>query len=177
MNKTERTELKGVIGRRMKVLRADIETRRRELYITIDEQLDAEYHDELKKYNDVRGLAEAEVLAANRAVNDLWRKHYPDAWPDTADKMLVAAQHPTGPSKERTRERLARRAKVDAIVSAAYTELERKEADLREELATGALESADAKEFMARIPTVGELVPASRLEQLTADASGEEPAR
>lgn len=178
MNKTERIELRGIIRRRMKVLRADIEARRRELYLDIDAQLDREYEADVKQWDDLQFLVGQARDEANRKVNDLYRQHYGrEVWGDKADKALVSVQAPAGPKRERTIEKTQRRARVDATVAAAYVEMDRREADLLEELATGALESAEAKEFLARIPKVSELVPASRLEELAANITDEDDPR
>lgn len=174
MNRTERTELRGVIKRRMKVLRADIEARRRELYLDIDAELEREYEADVKKWDDLQFLVGQAVDETNRRVNDLYRQHYGfEVWGEKYDRHLIAAVAPESPKGERYVERTTRRARVDSTVAGAFVELDRREADLLEELATGALESAEAKEFMARIPKVSELVPASRLEELTANVTDE----
>lgn len=179
MNKSERTELRGIIRRRMKVLRADIEARRRELYLDIDAQLDREYEADLKRWDDLQFIVEQAIDEANRKVNDLYRQHYGrEVWGDKHDKRVVAAVGvPESPKRERHVDKTNRRAKVDATVAAAFVELDRREADILEELATGALESAEAREFLARIPKVSELVPASRLEELTANVTHDDDPR
>lgn len=174
MNKSERTELRGIIKRRIKVLRADIEARRRELYLDIDAQLDREYEADVKRWDDLQFVIGQAVDEANRKLNDLYRQHYGrEVWGDKTDKTLVSARAPESPQRERHSEKTNRRAKVDSTVATAFVELDRREADLLEELATGALESAEAKEFLARIPKVSELVPTSRLEELTANVTDE----
>ena len=57
---------------------------------------------------------------------------------------------------------------LDAQARGALLTLERQEADLLRQLALGALESEEARAFLASIPTVGELVPASRLAEIEA---------
>lgn len=176
MNKTERTELRGIIRRRIKVLRADVEARRRELYLDIDAQLDREYEAATKRWNDLQFVVGQVIDEANRKVNDLYRDHYGrSVWGDKVDQNLVGSRAPGGPVASQMKDKMSRRAKVDATVAAAYVELDRKEADLLEELATGALESAEAQEFLARIPKVSDLVPASRVEELVANVLDEEP--
>jgi hypothetical protein len=165
VNKSERTELRGIIRRRMKVLRADIEARRRELYLDIDSQLEREYEADLKKWDDLQFIIREAIDEANRKINDLYRQHYGrETWGEKHDKHMQV-------------EKMQRRAQVDSTVASAFVELDRREADLLEELATGALESAEARDFLARIPKVSELVPASRLEELTANVTDEDDAR
>lgn len=178
MNKGERQELRGIIRRRMKVLRADIEARRRELYLDIDNTLEGQYQDELKQWDSTQFLIQQAVDEANRKVNDLYREFYGrQRWGETHDKAVVTAARMSGPERERQVEKMAGRAKVDATVAKAFVELDRRETDLLEELATGALESAEARQFLDRIPSVSELVPASRLEQLTANVTDENDTR
>lgn len=178
MNKTDRTELRGIIRRRMKVLRADIEARRRELYLQIDNQLERDYEADLKRWDDLQFLVQQAVDEANRKANDLYREHYGrEKWGEKYDRPVVTADKPKGPARERQTEKTKRRAEVDSTVANAFVELDRCETDLLEELATGALESAEAKDFLARIPKVSELVPASRLEELTANVTDEDDDR
>jgi hypothetical protein len=178
VNKSERTELRGIIRRRMKVLRADIEARRRELYLDIDSQLEREYEADLKKWDDLQFIIGEAIDEANRKINDLYREHYGrETWGEKHDKEMIGARTPDGPKRERQVEKMQRRAQVNSTVASAFVELDRREADLLEELATGALESAEARDFLARIPKVSELVPASRLEELTANVTDEDDAR
>lgn len=163
---------------RIKVLRADIEARRRELYLDIDAQLDREYEADIKAWDDLQFIIGEAVDEANRKVNDLYRQHYSrEVWGEKTDKRLVTAVAPEAPQRQQNRKTYSRRAEVDATVATAFVELDRREADLLEELATGALESAEAREFLARIPKVSELVPASRLEELTANVTNEDDLR
>ena len=55
--------------------------------------------------------------------------------------------------------------------------LDRQEADLLRTLAVGALESEEARAFLAAIPTVGQLVPAARLAELDHDGKVVGPQR
>lgn len=54
-------------------------------------------------------------------------------------------------------------------VASATLRVHRQEADLLKSLATDALQSDAAQAFLAAIPTVAELVPAARLEELEAE--------
>jgi hypothetical protein len=57
---------------------------------------------------------------------------------------------------------------IDAQARGAQLALERQEADLLRQLAMGALETEEARAFLRAIPSVGELVPASRLAEIEA---------
>ncbi len=164
---SERAELRRIIRQRTKVLRADIEARRTELVTELDRQLEAETSADMKRWNDVQGAIEEAVKEANRKANDLYREFYgADRWGISADKTVVYAQKPEGPPTERNNERRRRMRDIEAKVAGAHAELERREVTLLEELAIGALESAQAKDFLARIPTVAELVPSYRMAEL-----------
>lgn len=74
----------------------------------------------------------------------------------------------TKAERDELRRIIRQRSKVlRSDIDARRVELERREVTLLEELAVGTLESAEARDFLARIPTVGELVPSYRLAQIT----------
>ena len=58
--------------------------------------------------------------------------------------------------------------RITAQVKGALLRLDRDEADLLRTLAVGAIESEEARIFLDRIPTVGELVSSARLAELEA---------
>jgi hypothetical protein len=62
-------------------------------------------------------------------------------------------------------------ADLSAKVKAALLKLDRDEADLLRNLSMEAIESEEARSFLSRIPSVGELVPAARLVELEASIS------
>lgn len=73
--------------------------------------------------------------------------------------------HDQTPRKDRLR---ALFAELDAASAAAKQRLDVEEVEMRTVLAVETLETDQAKRFLDRIPTVGELVPASRLHELVA---------
>ncbi len=167
MLKSDRDELRRIIRQRFRVLRADVDARKAELVSELDSRLDAKYEQDLKLFNDTEYLVDEAVREANRKVNDLYRAHYgADRWGTDRDKALVSSQRPASPERAQGAERSKEVRSIEAMVASAYTELERREVQLLEDLAVGALESAEAKEFLAKIPTVGELVPAARLNEI-----------
>lgn len=170
MNKSERDELRRIIRQRTKVLRADIDARQAELIAEVDQRLDRQYTSDLKRWDDTQTLVNEAVLEANRRVNDVYRGFYgPEVWGERADRKVVFASPLDGPKKGQTIDRQKSVREIEVKVAQARTELERREVRLLEELAVGALESTDARDFLARIPTVGELVPSHRLAELTFD--------
>jgi hypothetical protein len=67
-------------------------------------------------------------------------------------------------------------AAIEAQIEGALMRLDREEADLLRTLAIGAIESEEARNFLSAIPTVAELVPASRLAELEASLTIEDGA-
>lgn len=167
----ERNELRRIIRQRTKVLRADIDARRAELVVELDRQLKAETAADMKRWDDVQVVIKLAVEEANRRANDVYREFYgTEKWGVTHDRVVVHASTPDSPDGERRVDRREGLRQIEAKVSSAQAELERREVTLLEELAVGSLESAEAKDFMARIPTVAELVPSSRLAEITGGA-------
>lgn len=167
MNKAERDELRRIIRQRTKVLRADIDARQAELISELDRQLDEQYAAELKRWDDTQMLIKEVVKEANRRANDVYRDYFGrEQWGERHDRGVISALAHAGPKQGQFADRNKAIREIDAKVAQARTELERREVALLEELAVGALESADARQFLSRIPTVGELVPSHRLSQL-----------
>lgn len=170
MNKSERDELRRLIRGRIKVLQADISTRRAELISELDQHLEGQYAAEMKRYDEGQFLIAEAVRAANRTANDVYREYFgKERWGEKADKQVVSAQQIEPPTREKSKERTTGVRAIEAKVLHARTELDRREQQLLEELTIGALESQDAKDFLARIPTVGELVPSSRLNEIAGE--------
>lgn len=168
MNKTERDELRRLIRARFKVLRSDVEQRKAELLAELEAEITAKFADEDKRWNDAMYVIEQARLEANRKINDVYRGLIPDLWGEHAERDVVTVRHAMKPNHQRGVLRIQGEKQIDARCRAALLELERREVDLLTELATSALESAEAVAFMGRIPTVSELVPASRLREIEA---------
>lgn len=164
MNRTERDELRRLIRARFKLLRSDVEQRKAELLAELETTITERFAAEDKAWADANFLVEEAAREANRKANDIYRGLFGERWgnPHT-DKMIVYAAEVKHPKGDRTALRIEGMKTIDAKVKAALLELERREVDLLSDLATTALESAQARAFMGRIPTVSELVPASRL--------------
>lgn len=167
MNKTERDELRRLIRARFKVLRSDVDQRKAELLAELEQEITAKFADEDRRWNDAMYVIEQARLEANRKINDVYRGLIPDLW-GGHDRDVVTVRHAGRPNHQRGVLRIQGEKQVDARCRAALLELERREVDLLTELATSALESAEAVAFMGRIPTVSELVPASRLREIEA---------
>ncbi len=166
ITKAERTELRSVVRHQFKVLRAEVQQRRAELYAQIEQEVAERFRAEDQQRESLQHAVREAVLACNRQINDLLYEHEIQAR-SGAERMWVREPLVSlPPSSQRTHLRQAAVAKLDAQVKGAYLSLERQEADLLRDLATSAIESAEARQFLAQIPSVGELVPATRLTEL-----------
>ena len=173
ITKSERAELRTLIRHRFKVLRGEVAQRERELMAELEQKITAAYADDDKLWADIGFSIDQHVLEANRKANDTIRNAIgKDAWPqelrlitatDTRNARVRALQVGLPPAGQARREGLAR---IEATVKAANLTLDRQEVDLLTRLATGVLESDEARAFLAEIPTVSALVPADRLLEL-----------
>lgn len=179
ISKAERTELRSVVRQQFKVLAAEVQQRRAELVADADRQVAARYADDDKAWREAEWLIEEAAREANRKANDVMRGLLGDAWPASHDKVLVSAAprlRQMQPTEERTEARSAMVHRIDAQVRQAQLSLARQEANLLTDLASDAVESAEARAFLRRIPTVSELVPAVRLAELEQRLGEEESA-
>lgn len=168
MTKQERAELKAVIKNRFKILRQDVDARRAELNAQLLETIKSKFEANDQAWNDALFLIGQAVDEANRVANDVMRKTY-EGWPDKVDRQLVARTNQLEkPADDRRALYREHEAALNAQVQDAYAALLRQEGDLLERLVIGALESDEAREFLSSIPTVAQLVPASRLAELAA---------
>lgn len=172
MNKGEREELRRLLRSRFKVLRADVAARKAELQKELQAQIVAEYAAMDKMYDEVQFAVGQAADEANRKINDLCRELYGrEIWGERHDRRMIAVTDLPKPGlNERAQRRRAGEAEIETRVTAALLQLDRRENELLMELATSALESAQAREFFDRIPAVTELVPAYRLAEITGDA-------
>lgn len=171
MNKTERAELRGIVRNQFRVLKEEVIQRQQELLAQADLEIAEKTAEDTAKRENVQFLANQLVLECNRALNNLL---YENGLAERRDTERMWLQSPNlywdkqqyRSTKPEDMLQHAARADLQAKVTAAMTAMARQEADLLKELAIGALESDDARGFLARIPTVGELVPAARLAEL-----------
>lgn len=168
MTRAERTELQQVVRLRFRVLREEVKERKAELMATLETQVTEHFRDADKTWEDACYEIQQVVLTCNRGVNDVLYK-YGYSTKDGSEREYVRPPSFQDPSeKMRYRFRVEAVARIEQQVKAALVNLDRMEADLRERLTVGVLESDAAKAFFAQIPTVGELVPAARLEEIAA---------
>jgi hypothetical protein len=169
MTAAERRELRSVVRSQFKVLRGEVEQRRKELAAEAAEQVRRRYADADKKVDDLNWKIEQVVDQANKDIRDAVKAVQGDSdggtWQWSGPLRAPKVSHER---EDRYALNSALGTGINAQAAAAQLTLERQEADLLRQLAMGALGSDEARQFLARIPTVGELVPASRLQEIEA---------
>lgn len=177
MTPGERRELRTVVRQRMKVLRADVAQRRMELLAEAERRLVERYRAQDKAIEDLNfAIAEA-VEKASREVTDLIIAARGDA-DGVSIRRPVRLQAPriNSYTEDRSQFHRAMTSGIEAQVKTALLDLDRKEADLLQSLALSTLETDEARQFLAAIPSVAELVPSARLAEIEAEFSdGGEP--
>lgn len=168
MTKAERDELRRLLRARFKLLRADVAIRQGELQVQLGNEIEDRFAHLDRAYDDAMVVLQLAVDEANRKANDIGRQLWgTEKWGAKHDRPIVGARAIDRPGvKERQAARFDGMRAIEARVKAALLELDRQENELLTELATGALESNEAKAFFGRIPTLTELVPAYRLPEI-----------
>lgn len=175
ITKAERTELRSIVKGQFKVLRAELDQRELEMLANLEDQIADRYAAEDEKWAVLQHEVHEAVMEANRRINDSIHDHGYQA-KGTHERMWVDEPMMKQPQADRHELRRHARTRIRAQVRDARLHLDRQEADLLRTLAVGALESAEAHEFVSAIPTVGQLVPNARLAELEASLSGDDRA-
>lgn len=166
ITKGERAELRSLIRQRFKVLRTEVEARKAELAVELEERITAKYAAEDKAWQDAMFLIAEATREANRKANDVLRTLDIDAMDSSREYQVITFRGVQQPKAER-RVLLANGTKrIEAQVKAALLQLDGQEADLLTRLVANGLETDEARAFLGEIPTVSALVPADRLLQL-----------
>jgi hypothetical protein len=167
ISQAERRELRSLVRQRVKVLRAEVDQRRAELDVELEQAITERFADEDKAWADAMFIIDEAAREANRKANDVMRELRGDAWPKH-DVNVVGLYTPATerPTNERRTLRYEGQRRIQAQVQAAYLKLSQQEADLLTRLAMDVLESAEARSFLVDIPTVSSLVPSVRLLEL-----------
>jgi hypothetical protein len=170
MTKSERAELRSVVRGQMKVLRSEIDQRKTELLADIDTQVAAHYAAADRAWEGFQHVVGEAAREADRKINDALHEAGYEI-KTGFETSYVRVQGLAKPTRARHEMKVKAERQLAAQVHAAHLRLAREEADLLRTLSVGALESDEARAFLARIPTVGELVSAARLVELEAAAA------
>lgn len=162
MTKGDRDNLAKLIRARERVAKTAATERSAHLLDAFEQQAAAEYHisDDVV-WADATAVATKAVEEATRIVEQRCVElGIPEAFRPGIN--LHWSSRGRGAAKERVAE-LRRLAKVhlDAAEKSARTQIERHSVELQTRLLAGGLESAEAVEFLASMPTVEELMPAA----------------
>lgn len=173
ITKAERAELRSIVRQQFKVLRSELAQRQLEMYAEVEEEISARYADNDRSWSGVMHEVHEATMEANRRMNDaLYNAGFQTK--GSTERMWIRTPDIAQPTEERHQLRRAAKARIDSQCKAAGLRLDREEADLLRTLGVGAIESEEAREFLQRIPTVGELVSSARLAELE-KAMGEAP--
>lgn len=167
MTPGERRELRTVVRQRMKVLRADVAQRRMELLADAERRLMERYRAQDKQVEDLNFRIAEITEQASREITDLIVATRGDA-DGVSVRRPVRLQTPRVSTHTEDRSQLHRAmvAGVEAQVKTALLSLDRQEADLLQSLALHTIETDSARQFLATIPSVADLVPAARLAEI-----------
>lgn len=165
----ERRELRSVVKQQFKVLRGEVEQRAAEMRAEAAERVRHRYAGTDKQLDDLNWRIEQITDQANKDIRDAVKAVQEAS--DGGNWTWSGGMHAPRVNYQRE-DRYALQhsltAGIDATARAAALTLERQEADLLRQLALGALESDEARAFLSSIPSVGELVPASRMKEIEA---------
>lgn len=174
ITKGERTELRSIVRQQFKVLRSEVQQREAEMRADLETQIHDRFAADDQQWSVLMHNVNEAVLEANRRINDaLAEAGYQQK--GASERQWVQSPNIRQPKEDEHQLRMVASTQVTAQVKAALLRLEREEADLLRTLAIGAIESAEARQFLSSIPTVSELVPAARLSELEASLREEYP--
>lgn len=176
MTPGERRALSTVLKQQMRILRADIEQRKAELLAEAESRLLERYRDDDRAVQDVNFWISEVVEQANRDIKTLLENLTLGEQTGFTYRWGGELRPPRINFKSEDRDQLHRAlmSGIDSQVKSALLDLERKEADLLRQLALNMIESDEARQFLANIPKVADLVPASRIREI--EASFDRPA-
>jgi hypothetical protein len=175
MTKAERDALTSLVRQRFKLLRHDIEVRKTEMIADLERRLNEEFASSVKAWDETHFLLEQARDECNRKINDILRQccaSIGHEYPVKHDMALVQIREVGNPIPARKAE--ARRQAlrdIEAIEAKARHDLSVTENRLLTDLLTSGLASAEARDFLGRIPEVSALmIPTARLAELLGSA-------
>jgi len=171
ITKTERAELRSVVRQQFRVLKDEVEQRQAELIADIEKQIAEQWCDRDEQLNAVKERAQQLADEANKALREFVNAHPERKALSVYGFQAPEVRHRIEDAQHRHMLRAAAVADLKARVGSAMVKLGRQEADLLRTLAVGALETNEARRFLTEIPSVAELVPASRLREIEASLS------
>jgi hypothetical protein len=167
--KTERDELRRIVRGDFKALKEEITVRQAELEADIEKRIATRFmaHESVLTTTSlkIREIVENANLAIAAAAAECQREC--EGYDVRFLPLTVASVRLVREKRDELRRAML--ADLEARVAQAKAKMGRQEIDLLKRLSVEALESGEAKAFLAEIPKVSELVPASRLAELEAE--------
>lgn len=173
MTKSDRQQLQTLVRRRFRNLKREVEQRRVELLADMEAQVATQFAEEDQAWATAVREVRREVRECNRRLNEIWAPVVGDGYQETDWVHLLGAP-PQQAAADRMQLRRAAVSRIDQQVRDAQLTLDNQETDLLEKLLIGGLESDAAHQFLGTVPTVAQLVPASRLAELETGIRWEE---
>jgi hypothetical protein len=165
----ERRELRTVVKGQFKVLRAEVRRREQELRAEVESELLSHYRLEDEAVYQAKIETRKLVEDCARAVQEVGaalKEQHPDLEVEAGRTRMGGIDiHAANPKRSQLHRALL--SSIPNRVGDANLSLDRQEVDLLRKLSEGAIETESATSFLSAIPTVGELVPAARLKELT----------
>lgn len=165
----ERRELRSVLRSQMKVLRAEVKQREAELVAEAEQQITERYAEDDKRADELQWRIRQVADKANAELENVLREYDNDAAGRWARMDAFPTPRVRRRDQDRAQLRRAMEAGIAAQVKQALLDLDRQEADLLKSLAMEGLETDAARAFLGEIPTVAELVPSKRLQEIEAN--------
>ena len=166
MTKAERTELERIIKGRRRVATRRVEQRKADLLADAEQRLAAEYKFDDEAWADVTKAADEAVKDADAIVAAKCRER---GIPPEFRPSLHIEWHRRGENLcryRRTELRKVAQTRIDSMARGALLEIETSTLDGLTQLATGALESHEARQFLEAMPSVEALMPAIDVAEL-----------
>lgn len=161
MTRTERLELVKIVSQRAKLARQDIEARQAARHAEAEAKLSREFDREDEAWREFVMEAQVVVADTNAKIQEICeRRGVPRKFrPKLGTYWLVRGEN--ADQRRRAELRMALRAAAEAEARAKKLEVDRVAVEFKERLMSGALESAEARDFLAGLPTALELLPGS----------------
>ncbi len=177
MNKAERDELAKILKARARVANRVVEQQAAKLQADVEQQLATRYKIAEAAWAD---LTLAATEAVEQADAELAKRCLALGIPEEFRPGLTVSWYGRGENADAKRRAELRRvaySKIEAMAQAARVAIETAALDGLTQLAAGALESAEARAFLAAMPTVEALMPALDVSTLGALARPGQGAR
>ncbi|MGH9193676.1 MAG: hypothetical protein ACRDZ0_14540 [Acidimicrobiales bacterium] len=164
MTRRDREDLSRAARLRAKVARAQVDQRKAEMLADFEEQLATEYDFHDKRWAaamaELRRAAEAANARVDQMLADVPKRYRPSAyggWVNRGENYFA---------QRRAELRKAAVTRLDEMGKRAIAAIEQRTSEVLIELIAGGLESGEAREYLATIPTPEELIPTLTVAEL-----------